>query len=89
MAKLQKAKLHPRDARSRSHEAWKRNIGRGMRRAKLARQESGLLTLTEAGAELGLSKRFVAETFPILAVGTRRYVRRADLTRWKAGANAA
>jgi hypothetical protein len=83
--------LHPRDRRSQKYEAWKKNIGNGMREAKLRRRNSGLMTPTEVAVGLGLSRRSVTEIFSLIAVGARKYIRRSDVERWKAetGADAA
>jgi hypothetical protein len=83
--------VDPRDRRSRKYEAWKENIGKGMREAKLKRRSAGLQTPTEVRVELGLSSRAVAGIFPYIAIGGRNYIRRADVERWKAetGASAA
>jgi hypothetical protein len=83
--------VHPRDRRSRKYEAWKENIGKGMREAKLKRRSAGLMTPTEVAVELGLSRRSVAGIFSAIAIGGRNYIRRADVDRWKTetGADAA
>jgi hypothetical protein len=86
--KLRKARLHPRDRRSREHAAWMRNVGEGMRRAKLARRAAGLLTPVEVGVELGLSRRSVAEIFTLVAAGPRKHIRRVDVEQWKTGSSA-
>jgi hypothetical protein len=83
--------LHPRDRRSRKYEAWKKAIGDGMREAKLKRRQAGLMTPNEIAVELGLSRASVASLFTAIVVGGRKYIRRADVDRWrsKTGATAA
>jgi hypothetical protein len=62
-----------------------RNVGEGMRAAKLRRRASGLLTPTEVAVELGLSRRSVAEIFTLVSAGPKRYIRRADVEQWRTG----
>jgi hypothetical protein len=90
-AKKRRKPLHPRDERSEKYDTWKKNIGEGMREAKLKRRLAGLLTPTEVCVELGLSRRAVGEIFTAVVIGGRGYFRRADVDRWKSetGASAA
>jgi excisionase family DNA binding protein len=90
--KLEKAtkrrKLHPRDRRSRHHGDWKRNIGAGMRAAKLRRRDAGLMTFTEVSVETCLAlyaiKRLVdSGELKAVNAGSHRYIHRAELDRWK------
>jgi hypothetical protein len=90
-ATKRKKPLHPRDWRSEKYTTWKTNIAEGMRDAKLKRRLAGLLTPTEVAVELGLSRRAVDGIFTAVAIGSRSYIRRADVERWKTetGASAA
>jgi hypothetical protein len=55
-----------------------------MREARLKRREAGLRTPAEVTADLGLSRRAVLETFTIVTVGARKFIRAAEVERWKA-----
>ena len=73
----------PRKRGSRTYEVWRQNIANGMREAKLKRRQAGLMTPTEVGVELGLSRRSVEDLFPVIVAGTRKYIRRREVERWK------
>jgi hypothetical protein len=86
MPKLPKAKLHPHDARSPRHAAWRKNIAAGMTAAKRKRQAVGLLTLAQVAAEtclpLGAIKK-MADTGELktISAGNRRYVPANEIDR--------
>jgi hypothetical protein len=87
--KLIKARLHPRDKRSRRHAAWKRNISEAMTAAKRARREVGLLTLTQVAALTCLpiySIRKMVDSGELRSIpaGNRRYVPESEIARFKA-----
>ena len=92
--KLTKAieRLHPRDERSPRHAAWKDNISKSMRAARLRRRKAdGLLTLNEVSVKACIplySIRQMARTGELatLKTGNRRYVRREDFLRYFGGA---
>jgi hypothetical protein len=71
---------------------WHTNMVRGMRQSKLRRRASGLMTLREVAVDLCLSVKTIRRmNFPIIAAGSRCFIRRAEVERWKAetGADAA
>jgi hypothetical protein len=55
-----------------------------MREARMKRREAGLMTVNEVAALLGLSRPAVLEIFTVIAVGARKFIRAAEVERWKA-----
>lgn len=68
---------------------WKRNISTGMVRAKRRRRDNGYLTLAEVAAQVCLPITSITRManegqFALIQVGKRRrYIRQAELDRWK------
>jgi hypothetical protein len=68
------------------YEAWRAKISAGMRRAKIRRRKSGLLTFTQVATKYDLPLGFVRRKadlreMQVVASGYRRYVREAEAER--------
>jgi hypothetical protein len=69
---------------TRAYASWHLKLVNGMRQAKLRRRESGLMTLKEVAVELCLSLESVRQMgFPIITAGSRRFIRRNEVDKWK------